>query len=138
MTGVAEVISNLAEQPVVLLGIVVLVGLFVFAAMTRLVKLVLILVLGFATVSGYFALTGTEAPESLRRLQEELGEKVKEGARTGAGRIKGSVGEDLKEAALDHLSDTKEEAEIQAEEALEAARNVVEHAEDPTEVLEGF
>ena len=139
MIDVAELISSLSEQPVVLVGMVVLVGLFVYAVMRRLVKFALVLVLGFAAISSYFAFSGVEAPESIRRIQEEVAERLRRGTKSGAETITTEVGEDLKEATLESLFKRSAGRFDPEEEALEAIEDIKDEAEDlADEISEGF
>ena len=126
-------VETLSQNPLVLVGVVLAVGMLVFAILKRLLKLAFVFLLGLVVVSGWFAYRGEQAPPALEKVQDGVKRTVRRGAEKGAQKardigekvereVEKKIGEEAKKAA-DAVSKGLEEA---AEDAKEAAEEAIE------------
>ena len=129
----SELIASLSEQPIIAAGMVLLVGLFAYAATKRLMKLSVALVLGFVAISAYFAFIGTEAPEPLRKVQEKISDRLSASdARDAVQEVREKVRDELRHATSDGLLDVRETEDHigdTKDEVLDKARDLVDITE---------
>lgn len=100
-----QFIEQISANPVLGLAAVFLIGLIVYALMKRLMKIVLVLVLGFLAVAGYYAYMEREPPSAVQRVQDEA-RKARERVSKEVGKGLQQMGEQLGEAAKEQLQKT--------------------------------
>lgn len=103
-----QFIEQISENPVIGLAAVFLVGLVVWAVMKRLMKIVLVLVLGFVAIAGYYAYTDREPPKAVRQVQDEA-KKARQRVSEEVGKGVKEMGQQLGDAAREQLQKTIED-----------------------------
>lgn len=103
-----DALARVGESPILLAIVVFLVGGLVYGLLKKVAKLALIFVLGFVALFGWFAYTGQEPPDAMRRMAETAKKKVERGAEIGkqkAREVGEKLGEELEKAARETLED---------------------------------
>lgn len=102
-----NIIAQIGENPVLGLVAVFLVGVVLYAVMKRLMKIAVVMLLGFLGVAGYFAYTDKEPPSAIKQVQdkakkagEDVSDKVGEGLQKAGEKI-GQAAQDKLKKALD-------------------------------------
>lgn len=99
---VSESIAWITEHPAALVIFLFLLGALIYMALKKLLKLAFIFALGLVALFGYYAYTGEEPPDELKRIADDAGRKIEKGVKIGTEKAKEvgeKVGQEIEKAA---------------------------------------
>lgn len=105
-------IERLAERPIFFAIALLLVGAVAYTVVKKLLKLALILALGFAALVGYYAYTGKEPPQAVKDLKEKAERHIERGVRKAREKVDEAadrVGEEVRKAASEAIEGVGED-----------------------------
>ncbi|MEO1230589.1 MAG: hypothetical protein AAFZ18_16955 [Myxococcota bacterium] len=107
----SEAIAWITTHPVGVALLLLLLGALVYFALMRLLKLAVIVLLGFLALSAYYAYTGEEPPDGLKKITEDASRKIedkakelREKAKDKAKEVKDALGDEINRAAQESLN----------------------------------
>lgn len=122
MASMSGVFASLSEEPLLLLLVLAVVGAMIFAVIKHVVRLAVIVLIGFVAVMAFYAYTGEEPPDELRKIADKAGEKLEEGLEKSgekAREVGRELGERIGEAAKKEIGRRMDDAEDSSREALQ-------------------
>lgn len=102
----SDALAWITTHPVGVALLLLLLGAVVYFALQKLLKLALILLLGFLVLSAYYTYTGEEPPDGLKKLKEDASRHLEDGVNKGREKAKEvgeALGEEIKKGAQESL-----------------------------------
>ena len=78
---VEDVLKNLAEQPILLAFVVLVMGAVIFFTLKAALRIMAIVLLGVLAVAGFYYISDVEQPDSIKRLAENAEKRLEESSK---------------------------------------------------------